>query len=114
MPFSSANTLTHPITHTFLQYVNCVLLCNLQLCFMAILPRSSSLRFTFELFNLLLELAMLRNYNVQYMLGEERLKENLIVVVRTESEKVGTHSGSNRVTLNCAFRQGGCCYCCVC
>lgn len=40
-----------------------------------------------------------------YTLGGERLKENVVVVVGTESEKVGIHSGSNtRVTPNCVFR----------
>lgn len=49
---------------------------------------------------------MQRNYNV-YVISEERAKEILIAVVRTESEKVGTHSGSNMsVTPNRALRQG--------
>lgn len=40
-----------------------------------------------------------------YMSGEERLEENVVVVVGTESEKVGIHSGSNtRVTPNCVCR----------
>lgn len=58
---------------------------------MAILPRSSSLCFTFELFNLQLELALLGNYDVY--VSRERLKENLIVAVRMESQKVENHRG---------------------
>lgn len=60
---------------------------------MAILPRSFSLCFTFELFNLQRELALLGNSNVY--VSKERLKENLIVAVRTESEKVENYAGSN-------------------
>lgn len=52
---------------------------------MAILPRNSSLCFTFELFNLQLEQALLGNYNLY--VRKERLKETFIVAVRTEREK---------------------------
>lgn len=99
MYFSSANTLTHPIIpfHTECIVFSCVIYG--LLCFMAILPHSSSLCFTFELFNLQLELTLLGNYNVY--ISCKRLKENVIVAVRTESEKVENHRGSNkRVTLN--------------
>lgn len=66
---------------------------------MAILPRSSSLCFTFELFNLQLELALPGNYNVY--VSKDRLQENIIVAVRTESQKAEDHGGSNmRVTPN--------------
>lgn len=76
---------------------------------MAILPRSSSLCFTFELFNLQLELALLGNNNVY--VSKERLKENLIVVVRTESEKVENHTGSNmRVTQSGLSGKRSCYY----
>lgn len=90
MSFSSANTLTHAITHIHTPFYSksIVFFCVIYslLCFMAILPHSSTLCFTFELFNLKLEFALQGNYNVY--VSKERLMEHLIVVVLTESEKV--------------------------
>ena len=79
-------THAHPIIPFYTKCIvfSCVIYSLLS--FMAIRPHSTGLCFTFELFNLQLELALPGNYNVYVRL--ERLKVNAFDVAHTETEKV--------------------------
>lgn len=96
MSFSSANTLTHAITHIHLPTVRVLYFtvlstacCVLWQSSLAALP--SVLHLNFSTCN-----SSLHCWGItMYTFSKERLKEHIIVVVHTESEKVENHRGSN-------------------